>query len=81
MVFWMLHNLGPHGILFHISHDCQEMAIRLNRKGMKPLLEQMAAYSLAQVDSPRVPSVRLANSPGQGFLTLRHNHYMDMICH
>jgi hypothetical protein len=77
----MLHHLGPHGVSLDVSHHCQEMTIRLNRKRTKSLLEQMAADRLAQVDSPCVPAMSLANGPGQGILPLRYHHQMDMICH
>jgi len=65
MILGPHHPAGPHRVVFNIPDHSKQVPVVLNRKGMKPFLEEVPAYALLEIDAPSVAPVRLSDGPRQ----------------
>ncbi len=70
--------LRPHGIPFHVPRRRQQIRL-IHDEGSESALPQIAAPLLAEIDTPRVASMRLADRPPQAVLGFRDRDQMDVI--
>ena len=76
----MLHQFRADGIQLHITRRRQQIRL-VHDEGSKTSLPQIALPLLAEIDAPRVASMRLADGPPQAILGFRRRNQMDVIGH
>jgi hypothetical protein len=74
-------HVGSDWVALDVADDGQQVAILLDGKGVKPLLEEVPPHPLPKVDGAGVAPVGLAHGVGQRSLLVRDEDEVDVVRH